>query len=92
MSVETLGDAWTHGVRMYFRCAAPERDGLKSVRACGWKYELEVMTLMCTRGRDFPVSMLSSRMRCPMCGSRSVYVALSFPGQPNAEAARRIGR
>src|SRR5262245_24062432 len=54
--------------------------GLKSVRPCSNQYELDVRTLLWTRGRAFPISMLSSRMRCPKCGAREVSVRLSLPG------------
>jgi len=60
------------------------------VRECDWRYELDMMTLVATRGRDFPLAMLSGRLRCPRCGSRKV--ALSFtPGDgrdTRAAAAR----
>lgn len=66
--------------------------GLKSVRPCGNQCELDVRTMLWTRGRAFPVSMLSSRMRCPKCGARDVSVRLSLPAsvlEAQAKAARR---
>ena len=65
MDFENLGDVWQAGARLYVRCAKPRRDGLKSVRSCGEQLELDVRTLLWTRGKAFPISMLSSRMRCP---------------------------
>jgi len=31
-------------------------------------------TLICTRGRAFPLARLAERLRCPRCGSRHVAV------------------
>ncbi len=33
----------------------------------------------CTRGRDFPLSLLAERLRCPRCGSRRVAVIYDPP-------------
>ena len=86
MEIESLGDVWEAGGRLYTRCEKPRREGLKSVRPCSNQYELDVRTMLWTRGRDFPVSMLSSRMRCPKCGAREVSVRLSLPGSvPSAQ-------
>ena len=37
------------------RCLDDGREGLKHKRRCGYRKELDVMTLVCTRGRDFPL-------------------------------------
>jgi hypothetical protein len=42
MDFENLGDVWQAGARLYVRCARSRRDGLKSVRACGHRHELEI--------------------------------------------------
>jgi hypothetical protein len=47
--------------------------------------------MLWTRGRAFPVSMLSSRMRCPKCGGREVSVRLSLPGSVLAAQAKAGG-
>ena len=88
MQIETLGDAWTHGVRLTVRCIWGNREGLKSARECDNLHELDVQTMLWTRGRDFPLGLLSSRMRCPKCGSRRVAVRITLPG--TAERARAI--
>ena len=62
MEIENLGDIWQAGGRLYVRCNKPRRDGLKSVRACGRRHELDLQTMVWTRGEAFPISMLSSRM------------------------------
>ncbi|WP_234823080.1 hypothetical protein [Ensifer adhaerens] len=38
-----------------------------------------MLTLVTTRGRDFPLALLASRLRCPRCGSRLVSVAFIPP-------------
>lgn len=91
MDIENLADVWEAGGRLYERCAKPRRDGLKSVRACGNQHELDVRTMLWTRGKAFPVSMLSSRLRCPKYGSREVTVRLSLPGSV-LEAQARVAR
>ena len=48
------------------------RDGLKSRRACVYSAEFDLETLCWTRGNNFPLSRLESRMRCPACGVRDV--------------------
>ena len=87
--IENLGDVWQAGGRLYVRCNKPRREGLKSVRACGERYELDVYSMLWTHGRAFPFLMLSSRMRCPTCGTCEVAVTLSLPGSVLAAAARR---
>ena len=91
MDIENLGDVWQAGGRLYVRCAKPRREGLKSVRACGRRHELEVETLIWTRGAAFPISMLSERMKCPSCKAREVIVTLSLPGSVLAAAAKAAG-
>jgi hypothetical protein len=87
MQLETLFDVWNSGARLYARCAWGRREGLKSVRACIGNAELDVASLLWTRGRDFPIAMLSSRLRCPVCGSRKVSVRISIPGNADAKRA-----
>ena len=41
---------------------------------------LDVETLVCTRGRAFPLSRLASRMMCPSCGERNVWLTFEVPG------------
>jgi DNA-directed RNA polymerase subunit RPC12/RpoP len=85
MAVETLGDAFSLGWRVTVRCVRGREDspGSKSSRECTYRKELEMETLVCTRGRAFPLSRLESRLRCPRCGSRNLVVLF----QPPTEAA-----
>jgi hypothetical protein len=92
MEIENLGHTWDAGYRMRAKCAwGKRREGLKSVRECGMTYELDVQTMLWTRGRAFPVSALSTRLRCPWCGSRLVTVTLIPPeGSPAAMPVRLL--
>ena len=65
MSVETLGEAWTLSWKIHIRCLDDGREGMKHKRACGFRQELDMMTLVCTRGRDFPLARIAERLRCP---------------------------
>jgi hypothetical protein len=82
MPVETLGEACSQGWRVTVRCA----DGRtvsprsQSSRECSYRRELDMETLVWTRGRAFPLSRLESRLRCPRCGSR--YVVVLFDAAP----------
>jgi len=86
-SAETLGEAWNWGWGITMRCLDDGREGLKHKRRCGYRKELDVMTLVCTRGRDFPLIKLAERLRCPNCGCREVAVMFSSPPTSNSLAA-----
>ena len=79
MAVETLGEAMDFSWRVTVRCAHGPRDGMKRVRECVYGGELDLQTLVWTRGRDFPIARLESRLKCPRCGSRQVRLAFSVP-------------
>ena len=85
MSVETLGEAFSAGWRVTMRCAWGNRDGMKNIRECTHRLELDMATLVATRGRDFPLSRLETRLRCPRCGSRRVAVLFDVPTRPNIQ-------
>ena len=87
MTVETLGEALAYGWRVTARCAWGKRDGLKTKRECVYGAELDMQTLVWTRGRAFPLSRLESRLRCPACGSRDVRLMFTVPRE--AQTARR---
>ncbi len=88
MSVETLGEALAQGWRIKMRCAFGTRDGMKSIRACIYRCELALETLVCTRGADFPLARLESRLKCPKCGSRRVVLMFSVPAEPDVQRQR----
>jgi hypothetical protein len=77
--VETLGDALSYGWRVTARCAAGNQDGLHRHKEYVHRAELDMETLVWTRGMGFPISRLETRLRCPMCGSRDVRLIFTFP-------------
>jgi hypothetical protein len=52
---------------------------MKRIRECKASIELDLDTLIWTRGAAFPVSMLESRLKCPRCGSRRVVLLFDLP-------------
>ncbi len=46
---------------------------------CEQTVELDLRTLVWTRGEAFPLEMLQSRLKCPRCGSRRVQVIFEPP-------------
>lgn len=65
VAVETLGEMLDLSWRVHARCAWGNRDGMKSIRRCAFRCELDVQTLVLTRGRAFPMGDLASRLRRP---------------------------
>ena len=49
------------------------------MRRCVCRKQFDLETLVCTRGPNFPLSQLESRLMCPACGSRSVTVVFEPP-------------
>lgn len=88
MAVETLGEAMDFSWRVTVRCAWGKRDAMKSIRECVYSATLDLPTLVWTRGRDFPLARLESRLKCPRCGSRRVRLAFSVPAQPLRAASK----
>jgi hypothetical protein len=80
--IATLGEAHDAGWRLKARCAFGRRDGMKSIRECIHSQDLDLPTMLWTRGRNFPIAMLASRLKCPQCGSRKVAVYIEPP--PNS--------
>ncbi|CAM5578412.1 hypothetical protein MAUB1S_09736 [Mycolicibacterium aubagnense] len=87
MEIETLGDAYTHSVKVKMWCAeGPQNQGMKRGRECQFSCELDTMTLVATRGRKFPIAWLGTRLRCPRCHSVNIRVRLIFPSEPKPNA------
>lgn len=80
--ISTLGEAHDLSWRLNIRCAAGKRDGMKSIRECNATLVVDLATLVWTRGRDFPITKLDSRMKCIRCGSRRVTVLFEPPKEP----------
>ena len=94
MSVDTLGKAYQGGWRVRVRCAQGKRAGMKSIRECLSEAELDMGSLVWTRGRNFPIAMLAERLQCPKCGSRRVSTMFFPParydaGEPQGGSASR---
>jgi hypothetical protein len=81
MAIETIGEAYSLGWHVTVRCNYERGDGprYQSKRECNYRKELDMDTLVWTRGRGFPLSRLESRLRCPRCGSRNVVVLYQPP-------------
>ena len=79
MEIETLGQAcnakWSIGVR----CAQGKKMGMKSIPECGHTAKLDMETLLWTRGENFPLERLETRLKCPRCWSRRVAVIFDRP-------------
>ena len=60
MPVETLGEALSYGWRVTARCAAGKQDGMHRHKECVYRAELDMETLVWTRGRGFPISRLET--------------------------------
>jgi hypothetical protein len=86
MEVETLGVARSLGWKVHMRCANGYRQETRSQRKCVYRKQLDLETLICTRGPNFPISRLESRLMCPSCGNRRVTVVFEPPS--NAQVGR----
>lgn len=62
------------------------REGMKSVRECVAGIDVDLATLLWTHGRDYPLTRLEGRLKCPRCGSRRVVVMF----QPPSNTGRRL--
>ena len=49
------------------------------MRGCLGKAELDLHSLIWTRGAAFPLASLESRLKCLLCGSRRVAVIFDVP-------------
>ena len=86
-TITTLGEACDAGWSIRMRCRRGEHRGPAKIDLCQFETNLCLKTLVATRGRDFPLSMVASRLRCPRCGSRTVTVVF----MPPPEGDRRRG-
>jgi hypothetical protein len=56
-----------------------DHEGAKSMRRRLYRKQLDLDTLVCPRGPNFPLSRLESRLMRPACGSRSITVVFEPP-------------
>ena len=85
MEVETLGVARSLGWRVHMRCANGYRQETRSMRRCVYRKQLDLETLVCTRGPNFPLGRLEGRLMCPACGNRRVTVVFEPPSNCGAQ-------
>jgi Zn finger protein HypA/HybF involved in hydrogenase expression len=72
--IVTLGQAYEAGWRINARCSHGKMRGMKNRPECHTCAELDLETLIWTRGEGFPLERLWSRLKCPNCWSRRVAV------------------
>jgi hypothetical protein len=89
MGIETLSDAFTHSWRVTARCSGGLVDDRTHARPCVYQEELHMHTLVWTRGRNFPLARLESRLMCPRCGSRRVVLIFQPPAQSQRATAEK---
>jgi hypothetical protein len=90
MAIQTLGEAWKLGWRVRARCywTGPSKSGRRKHPYCDTTVELDMVTLVWTRGENFPINMLAGRLRCPKCQRiDTVRVFFDVPNQPNRSVA-----
>ena len=85
MEVGTLGVARSLGWKVHMRCAHGYREETRSMRRCVYRKQLDLETLVATRGPNFPLGRLETCLMCPACGNRQVTVVFEPPS--NAQAA-----
>jgi len=78
--IVTLGDAYQAGWGIRVRCRRGDYTGPAKIERCSYTASLSMETLVCTRGRAFPLARLPARLRCPSCGDTNVQVAFDVPG------------
>jgi len=67
------------GWKVHMRCVQGYHGGVKSVRRCVYRKQLDLGTLVRTRGPNFPLSRLESRLMCRACASRNAAVVFEPP-------------
>ncbi|HEV7255861.1 MAG TPA: hypothetical protein VGN97_22525 [Mesorhizobium sp.] len=87
--VETVGEAWQFGWRALMRCLHREP---RTEKSCDFRLELDMDTLLVSKGPSFPLDQLPERLICPRCRSRRVAVAYSPPSLAQTQAATRPER
>jgi hypothetical protein len=79
-TITTLGDVYQARWGVRVRCGRGEHRGIVKLDRCGYEAKVSMETLVCTRGRAFPLARLASRLRCPNCGETHVEVLFDVPG------------
>ncbi len=85
---QTLGAAFLAGLRPHARCLRGKRSGPVKREPCGYSAELDLESLIWTRGARFPCWRLPQFLKCPRCGG----TAVSLSWLPGASPAQRAAR
>ena len=70
MEVKTLGVARSLGWKVHMRCANGYRQETRSMRRCVYSKQLDLETLIATRGPNFPLSRLSRALCVQLVGNQ----------------------
>ena len=79
-AIRTLGDAFAARWSIRMRCLRGNHRGIVKIEPCRFETELNMETLVCTRGRAFPLSRLARRLQCPNCGENNLELLFDVPG------------
>jgi hypothetical protein len=71
MEVETIGVARSLGWKVHMRCNNGYRQETRSMRRCVYRKQLDLETLVATRGPNFPLSRLESSGSNLMLGTQN---------------------
>jgi len=87
---ESLGEAWkldwrVRDRRLLIGPKPKSRD--RTTVWCDTTAELDMKTLVCTRGERMPLETLRERLKCHRCGNRQIPVYFEVPNQPAALTA-----
>lgn len=86
-AVETIRDAWQAGWKAKARCLSKRHAKPKDTRDCSFSTEIDMTTLALTKGPNFPISMLGTRLMCPRCNGRVFAIMFEPPKERRFEAA-----
>jgi hypothetical protein len=92
MPVESLGEALSYGWRVTARCAAGKQEGMTRHPDCRYREELDMSTLVWTRGRSSVVTSRISPSMPPLRVARRGapdHDPTRDAGNPSAELMRR---
>jgi hypothetical protein len=78
--IKTLGDAYAAKWSIRMRCLRGRHRGILKIDPREFETELSMETLVCTRGRRFPLAQLARRLQCPNCGENWVELRFDVPG------------
>jgi hypothetical protein len=91
MVVTTIGEAVRLGWRAKAHCLQfgpmPKSSHGRMTNVCRTTAELDMQTLIWTRGATFPLELLESRLKCPRCGGRRIQVIFEPPSPKVAATA-----